>query len=81
MSSPLHLASEVAALLDRDPILARQLKEHLSEERLCELLEIEPEVIQENVTVEVGLDDLSSIVKSVPLANMLEAYRLVGVRH
>ena len=35
---PMHLAAEVAKLLESDPVAAGQVKEHIKEERLCELL-------------------------------------------
>ncbi len=42
---PLYQAQLIAQYLDNDPILARQVKEHISEERLLELFEIKPEVV------------------------------------
>ena len=39
---PTDLAAQIARLLDSDPIAARQVREHLSDERLIELLEITP---------------------------------------
>lgn len=40
--NPMALAQQIAQLLDSDPIAASQVREHLSEERLIELLEINP---------------------------------------
>ena len=41
LEHPTALAKEVASLIDADPIMARQLKEHVKPERLLELLEID----------------------------------------
>lgn len=40
--SPMALAQQIAQLLDSDPIAARQVREHLSDERIYELLELPP---------------------------------------
>lgn len=39
---PMHLAAELAKLLESDPVAVSQIKDHLSSERLIELLEIKP---------------------------------------
>jgi hypothetical protein len=44
---PLHLARSIAKLLEADLIASGQVKEHISRERLIELLGIEPEVVVE----------------------------------
>lgn len=41
---PMAIAAEVARLLDSDPVMAEQVKQHISEGRLCALLGISPEV-------------------------------------
>jgi hypothetical protein len=43
-TNPCTTAAEVAKLLDSDPIMASQIKEYLSHERIHELLELEPEL-------------------------------------
>lgn len=45
LSSPLNLAREIALLLQRDAIAARQIKEYIPEDELLNLLEIQPEEI------------------------------------
>jgi hypothetical protein len=49
---PLNYALLVAKLLESDVIAAGQVKEHISRERLLELLDIEPEIKIETEYVE-----------------------------
>jgi hypothetical protein len=77
--SSFKLASEVAQLLDRDPIMARQLKEHVGENRLLEILEIKPVIEKETVKDELEeMELVAAVVETVPLAKVLEAYRVAG---
>lgn len=52
----MYLAKELAALLERDPIAAGQIREHLTEERLCELLQITPMLVEREVERYVDLE-------------------------
>lgn len=52
-------AKLIADSLDKDPVMARQIQEHLGRERLLELLDIEPEVMPlDELLEEVDTDDL-----------------------
>jgi hypothetical protein len=62
---PPTLAKSIAKLLEADPIASGQVKEHISRERLLELLGIEPEIVTEteyakHETVSEALEDFSS---------------------
>ncbi len=53
MNHPCTSAAEVAKLLDSDPIMASQIKEYLSTERICGLLELKkPEADLDDFTDE-----------------------------
>lgn len=81
MENPTDLAREIARLLVSDPIAASQVKEFVKEERLCELLEISPELVVKEVPAdvddEVSGDDaaLQRVVKRFTKAQVLEAFR------
>ena len=40
MKSPAEIAAMIAVLIDRDPVMAAQIKNHISEARILELLEL-----------------------------------------
>lgn len=55
----IEMAKHIADILDGDPVMARQVKEHISPARLLEILEIEaPEPEVEQVEAEIENDDL-----------------------
>lgn len=87
---PLKLASEVAALIQSDPVMSRQIKEHVSPTRLAELLEIDPIVIVGDEPAPEASRSLTDVLESYEngevleyitqaytLAEILEAFRLV----
>lgn len=76
---PAPLAREIARILDNDPIMARQIREYLSEERLLEILEIEAEIIEKQAPfgsfqrVE-RITAVTDLPESFSLAEVLAAY-------
>lgn len=82
MSSTIKLASEVAAMLDRDPILCDQVVEALGTARLIELfpkLVVEIYRDMEREPVEEFNEALDIIVKPGTKAFVLEAFRIAGI--
>lgn len=67
---PSILAAEVAAQLDNDPVMAAQIKEHLSDERLRKLLDLPSPV--EDLTDEEILKECFS---RLPLSEVQKYYR------
>ena len=76
---PFALAREMARLLESDLVATAQIKEHITEERLCEILRIEPpesdEVIHPCAPDEVDIDELKSYLKNFSRAQVLAALR------
>lgn len=88
MSSPQHLAREIALLLQRDAIAARQVKEFIPANELCQLLEIKPDVIFKEITQDapelikalqsIDEDELLAYIKGhFKVEEVLAAYRKV----
>ena len=86
MSSVLKLSSEIAQILDNDPVLAKSVIEVLGVRRAFELFELlEPGVEKENVD-KIGLDMerqeiIAYCVGEIPLSELLTAYRRAGCVH
>ena len=73
MSHPMHTAQDLARQIAADPVAARQIKEHLSEARLVELLEIQT---PEDVVLWAQIDELENAVSKIgAILRTLEKYR------
>ena len=81
MSSTLKLAREVAQLIDRDTIMAAQLKNELGADRLYEILNLErpekPEDKDEKPE-ESYEDNLDAVVANYDISDVLAAFRKAG---
>lgn len=73
MSSTLKLATEVAALLDSDPILAAQVKKELGASRFLELFQTSAQT--ELPEGEAGELIQALLEKKVPLSEVIKLYR------
>ena len=77
--NPIVLAQEMARLLESDLVATAQIKEHITEERLCEILRIEPpesdEVTHSCAPDEVDVDEMKSYLKNFSRAQVLAVLR------
>jgi len=83
MSSAIKLASEVAQLLERDLVLAAQIKNHIPYPRLREILGLEQESCHHSTPPFEGPSSeteeaLAPIIERFPLETVLAAYRKAG---
>ena len=69
------LAQEIATLIDRDPVMASQIKEHISSERLREVLELPAADFNEMETENL----IDAVIETkIPLSRIVAAYNKRG---
>lgn len=83
MPSVIQLSSEIAQLLDSDPVLAKSVIGVLGAKRAIELFELYPlNAVIEQEAVSMGEDQvIQRCVADVPLSLVLAAYRRAGRIH
>jgi hypothetical protein len=72
------LAQEIATLINRDPVMASQIKEHISPERLREVLELPATDFDET---EADKFICALIENKIPLSRIVAAYNGHGGLH
>lgn len=72
MDHPISLSQEIAKLLESDPIAASQVKEHLPQDRLIELLGIDPHEGSQMIDQD---EALAYVVKTYTQSQILRACR------
>jgi len=84
MSNPHKIAQSVARVIDSDPVMARLIKENLSEERLLDLLEIrvpEPEPPEDPDPVETIRElGIFAVLRAYTVTQILEADACINSR-
>ena len=77
--NPITLAQEMARLLESDLVATAQIKEHITEERLCEILRIEPPESEDEghrfPPEEAEIDELKDYLTHFTRAQVLAALR------
>ena len=78
------LAQEIAQLLDRDPIMAAQIQEHLTPQRLREVLDLPEEAPREDKvggTSAWPQNALDAVLAQYELSDVIAAYNKSGGLH